>query len=45
MGWKGDCADKKGDLVPLEEFDYQNKKLGCVIQQSMMDYEQLKLLL
>ena len=25
----------EGDLVPLEQFDYGNKKLGCLLQESM----------
>ena len=25
----------QGDLVPLEQFDYRNKKLGCLLQESM----------
>ena len=27
--------DEFGDLVPLEEFDYGNDKLGCLLQESM----------
>ena len=26
------CDRVSGSLVPLEEFDYSNKKLGCLIQ-------------
>lgn len=26
------CEDYPGSLVPLEMFDYPNKKLGCLIQ-------------
>ena len=26
------CQNEQGDLVALEEFDYSNKKLGCLIQ-------------
>ena len=25
----------EGDLVPLEEFDYHNKKMGCLLKESM----------
>ena len=25
----------EGDLVPLEMFDYRNKKLGCLLKESM----------
>ena len=28
------CEDLPGDLVPLEQFDYTNMKLGCIIRQS-----------
>ena len=34
-GEEGRCADMEGDLVPLEQFDYGNKKLGCLLQESM----------
>ena len=29
------CQDLSGDLVPLENFDYTNEKLGCIMKQSM----------
>ena len=25
----------EGDVVPLEEFDYHNKKMGCLLKESM----------
>ena len=32
---EGGCAHVEGDLVPLEEFDYHNKKMGCLLKESM----------
>ena len=29
------CEDYHGELVPLEEFNYRNKMMGCVILRSM----------
>ena len=29
------CEDYPGKLVPLEEFNYRNKMMGCVILRSM----------
>ena len=29
------CEDYPGELVPLEEFNYRNKMMGCVIRRSM----------
>ena len=29
------CEDHPGELVPLEEFDYGNKLMGCVLRRSM----------
>ena len=26
------CENKSGSLTPLENFDYSNKKIGCLIQ-------------
>ena len=35
-GEEGRCVNvTRGELVPLEEFDYHNEKLGCLIQESM----------
>ena len=34
-GIEGGCSDLEGDLVPLELFDYRNKKLGCLLKESM----------
>ena len=28
------CDDHPGELVPLEEFDYLNDKMGCVLRES-----------
>ena len=33
------CGDLPGDLVPLEEFNYTNEKLGCIMRQSMSNLE------
>lgn len=29
------CKHLQGELVPLEEFSYDNPKMGCVLQQSI----------
>ena len=29
------CSHLPGALVPLERFDYDNQKLGCIMKQSM----------
>ncbi|XP_019851341.1 PREDICTED: gamma-aminobutyric acid type B receptor subunit 2-like [Amphimedon queenslandica] len=29
------CTSVSGSLVPLERFSYQNKKMGCVLQESI----------
>ena len=29
------CKHLSGDLLPLEDFDYTNERLGCLMQQSM----------
>jgi gamma-aminobutyric acid type B receptor len=34
-GDEGGCEGVKGDLVPLEYFNYTNQKLGCLLQESM----------
>lgn len=34
-GIEGGCSEVEGDLVPLEQFDYRNKKLGCLLRESM----------
>ena len=31
------CDHLWGELVPLEEFSYQNKKMGCVLQRSIAE--------
>ena len=28
------CEDLYGDLVPLEQFNYSNVKMGCVLKES-----------
>ena len=38
---EGRCEGVRGDLVPLKHFNYTNKKLGCLIQESM---DQIKFL-
>ena len=34
-GNDSECSKLLGDLVPLEEFDYSNEKLGCILKSSM----------
>ena len=29
------CEDYPGELVPLEEFNYHNKMMGCVFWRSL----------
>ena len=29
------CEDYPGELVPLEEFNYRNKMMGCVLRSSI----------
>ena len=29
------CSNVSGSLVPLEEFDYSNEKMGCLIQWNL----------
>ena len=29
------CGHLPGDLVPLEQFDYYDERLGCIMTQSM----------
>ena len=29
------CSNVTGDLVPLEEFNYTNEKMGCLIQWNL----------
>ena len=31
------CEDLPGDLVPLEQFNYTNMKLGCILRQSFSE--------
>ena len=31
------CENVPGDLVPLEQFDYTNMKLGCILRQSFSE--------
>ena len=31
------CDHLPGDLVPLEEFDYSNAKMGCVLNESFLE--------
>ena len=37
MGNESGCENLPGDLVPLEEFDYYNAKMGCVLQESFSE--------
>ena len=31
------CEGLDGEIVPLENFTYQNKKLGCIIENSFVN--------
>ena len=31
------CEDLPGDLVPLEDFNYTNVKLGCIMRQGFSE--------
>ena len=31
------CEGLPGDLVPLEEFDYTNEKVGCILRQGFAE--------
>ena len=31
------CENVPGDLVPLEQFNYTNMKLGCILKQSFSE--------
>ena len=33
------CEDRAGELVPLEDFDYTNQKMGCILHQSFEETE------
>ena len=33
------CEELLGELVPLEEFDYTNQKMGCILERSMRKTE------
>ena len=30
-----DCVNASGDLVPLEQFNYTNEKIGCLVQWNL----------
>ena len=32
---EGECSDVVGELVPLERFDYDNHKMGCLLRESL----------
>ena len=32
---EGGCAGLEGDIVPLEKFTYHNKKMGCILKESI----------
>ena len=34
LGNDSGCEDLHGDLVPLEQFNYSNAKMGCVLKES-----------
>ena len=31
------CEELPGDLVPLEEFDYSNERVGCILRQGFAE--------
>ena len=33
------CENVTGELVPLEEFDYSNEKMGCLFYQCFREIE------
>ena len=33
------CGHLPGKLVPLEEFDYQNQMMGCVLKKGIADVD------
>ena len=39
MGEEGGCVGLEGDLVPLENFTYHNKKMGCILKESIAETE------
>lgn len=32
-----ECQDKPGQIVPLENFDYSNEKMGCILRRAFED--------
>ena len=37
MGNDSGCENLPGDLVPLEEFDYTNERVGCILRQGFAE--------
>ena len=37
MGNDSGCEELPGDLVPLEQFDYTNEKVGCILRQGFTE--------
>ena len=37
MGNDSGCEGLPGDLVPLEEFDYTNERVGCILRQGFAE--------
>ena len=37
MGNDSGCEKLSGDLVPLEQFDYTNDKMGCLLRQGFAE--------
>ena len=37
LGNDSGCEDVPGNLVPLEEFDYSNAKMGCLFEKSFRE--------
>ena len=37
MGNDSGCENLQGELVPLEDFDYTNEKVGCILRQGFAE--------
>ena len=37
VGNDSGCEGLPGDLVPLEEFDYTNERVGCILRQGFAE--------
>ena len=39
QGNESGCEELFGDLVPLEEFNYTNEKMGCILRKSINEVQ------